>query len=120
MARTQLLPEVGKLVEVRLVLRLVLDLLLYAFKDANGGGVVVEPAGGLEGGLDNRGAGDKIVREAVVQAALQLERVLDALKELSAGRQKAVLTGEQAGQRRSAGRVGDWGKRVPLSGHWCH
>lgn len=39
-------------------------------KDADGGGKVVDPSGGLEGSGDDRGGGDEIIGEGVVQVAL--------------------------------------------------
>ena len=42
--------------------------------------VVVDSAGGLEGGGDDGGRGDEVVGEGVVQVALQLEDVLDGVE----------------------------------------
>ena len=76
------MPERGRLGQVLVVLGLVLDLFLQALKDADGGGKVVDPAGGTEGGLDDLLGRDQVVRKAVVQAALELEQVVDRFKEL--------------------------------------
>ena len=78
---TQLLPDRLEGLDVLFVLALVLDLFPDALKDADGRRVVVDPAAGPEGRLDDRGAGDEVVGEAVVEAALQLKQVLDAVKE---------------------------------------
>ena len=59
--------QLGK---VFLVLALVLDLGLDALENSYGGGVIVDPSRGLEGGLDNGRRGDEIVGEGVVQVAL--------------------------------------------------
>lgn len=67
----ELLAQGLQLVEVLLVLLLVLDLGLDALEDADGRGVVVDAAGGLEGGHEDRGRGHQIVGEGVVQVALR-------------------------------------------------
>lgn len=67
---------------VLLVLRLVLDLVLDTFVDANGGGEVVDASGSLEGGGDDLLVGHQVVGKAVVQASLELEEVVYAVKEL--------------------------------------
>jgi hypothetical protein len=42
----------------------------HTLEDAHGSGEVVHSAGGLEGGNEDRGRGDEIVSESVVQIAL--------------------------------------------------
>lgn len=78
---TELVNDRLEVVKVSLVLSLVLDLGLDTLKDADGGGVVVDLARGAEGGLNDRGGGDEVVGEAVVQSALELEEVADLLEE---------------------------------------
>jgi hypothetical protein len=70
-----------QLIEVSLVLPLVLDLLADTLEDANGGGIVVDLAGGAECGVDDLGGGDEVVGEAVVEASLELEEVRDRVEE---------------------------------------
>lgn len=50
----------------------------HTLEDSDGGGVVVDSAGGLEGGDNDRRGGDKIVGEGVVQVALLESRRLDS------------------------------------------
>lgn len=66
----KLLAQGLELLEVLVVLPLVLNLGLDALEDADGGGEVVNPPGGLEGSSDDRGGGDKVVGEGVVEVAL--------------------------------------------------
>ena len=110
---TKLLPEGLQLVKVRLVLLLVLHLLLDALEDADGGSVVVHATGCTDGGLDDRGCGNKVVGEAVVETALDLEQVLGRLEEVDVAlregleRLLAVRAGGGAGERGGdAGRGG--------------
>ena len=79
--RTELLAEGLELIEVSLVLLLVLDLLLDALEDTDGGRVIVDTAGGADCSLDDGGGGDEIVGKAVVEATLDLEEVLGRLEE---------------------------------------
>jgi hypothetical protein len=78
---TKLLTNGLELIHVHLVLLLVLDLLRDALEDADGGGVVVHPARGTEGCLNDRGCRHEIVGEAVVEPALDLEQVLGGAEE---------------------------------------
>ena len=73
-------------VDVLLVLVFVLDLLLDALKDANGGRVVVDTTAGTERRLDHFGRRNKVVSKAVVQTALQLEQVLNRVEEADVAR----------------------------------
>lgn len=66
----ELLPQRLELGEVLLVLALVLSLGLDALENADGGGVVVDPPGSLDGSLADGRRGDEIVGESVVQVAL--------------------------------------------------
>lgn len=85
----ELLAEGLELLEVLLVLALVLDLgfdacvggsvflcgvvgvmVWHTLKDADGGGVVVDTSCGAESGREDRGGGDQVVGEGVVQVAL--------------------------------------------------
>lgn len=74
--------EGSKLLHVLLVESIGTGLDLETLKNADGGGVVVDAAGGLEGSLDDGGGGDEIVAEGVVQATLELEEVVNVVKEL--------------------------------------
>jgi hypothetical protein len=101
----ELFPDALKLLEVLVVLALVLDLgvdacVVYVsvcsgmcvdrwrrrkrqkrtLEYPDGGGEVVDAAGGSEGSDDNAGRGDEIVGESVVEVTLQLEDVLDVLE----------------------------------------
>lgn len=75
--------EGSKLLHVLLVESIGAGLDLETLKDADGGRVVVDAAGGLEGSLDDGGGGDEIVTESVVQATLELEEVINVVKELN-------------------------------------
>ena len=105
--RTELLAEGLELIEVSLVLLLVLDLLLDALEDTDGGRVVVDAAGSADGSFDDSGGGNEVVGEAVVEAALDLEEVLRGLEELHVAlgeglerlRAVAVRAGGGAGER---------------------
>lgn len=85
----ELLAEGLELLEVLLVLALVLDLgfdacvggsvflcgvvggmVWHTLKDADGGGVVVDTSCGAESGREDRGGGDQVVGEGVVQVTL--------------------------------------------------
>jgi len=79
---TQLLPDTLELIQISLVLLLVLDLLPDTLEDPNGGGVVVDTTSSAEGSLDDGRRGDQIVREAVVETALDFEQILSLLEEL--------------------------------------
>lgn len=70
-----------QLVQISLVLSLVLDLLLDTLQDPDSGRVIVDLSGRPQGSLDDRGRGDEIVSETVVQASLELKDVLDVGKE---------------------------------------
>jgi hypothetical protein len=63
-------------------LGLVLNLFPDTLKYTDGGSIVVHAAGGAESGLNHSGRGDKIMCEAVVKAALNLEEVTGVLEEL--------------------------------------
>ena len=71
----QLLPYRLELLEVLVVLALALDFCLDALEDAHGGGEVVDAAGGAQGGGDDRGRGDEVVGEGVVEVSLWGERM---------------------------------------------
>jgi hypothetical protein len=79
---TKLFSKGSKFTEVCLVLARIFDLFLDALEYPDGGGEVVYPAGGVECSLDDGDGGDEIVGKAVVEAALELEDVLDLLEEL--------------------------------------
>ena len=104
---TKLLPEGLQLVKVRLVLLLVLHLLLDALEDADGGSVVVHATGSTEGSLNNRGCGDKIMGEAVVETTLNLEEILGGFEEVDVSLVErlegllSVCTGGRTGESRS-------------------
>lgn len=66
---------------VLLILRLVLDLVLDAFKNAHGSAVIVDASGRLEGRGHDLLIGDQIIGEAVVQASLQFKEVVYTVKE---------------------------------------
>jgi hypothetical protein len=70
-----------QLVQISLVLSLVLDLLLDTLQDPDSGRVIVDLSGCPQGSLDDRGGGDEIVSETVVQASLELKDVLDVGEE---------------------------------------
>lgn len=78
---TKLLPYRLELLEVRLVLLVVLNLLLDTLEDADGGCVVVHATGRAECGLDDGGRGYEIVGKTVVKPALHLKEVLGLLEE---------------------------------------
>lgn len=52
----------------------------HTLEYSHGGGKVIDPPGGPEGGGDDGGRGDQVVGEGVVEVALQLEDVVDALE----------------------------------------
>jgi len=79
---TQLGLEGGELIQVLLVERIRSSLDLQSLKDTDGGGVVINASGGLESSGNDRGRGDKIVTEGVVQSTLELEDVINVVKEL--------------------------------------
>lgn len=117
---TELLPERLKLVKVRLVLLLVLNLLLDTLEDPDCSRVVIDTAGSADGRLDDRGGGDEIVREAVVEAALDFEKVLGRLEEVDVTlverleRLLSVCAGRRAGE--SGGDAGRGGAGAQESG----
>jgi hypothetical protein len=78
---TKFFPYTLELFKVCLVLLLVLHLLPDTLKDTDGGSVVVHPTGGAEGSLANRRGGDQVMREAVVETALDFEQILRVLEE---------------------------------------
>ena len=84
----------------------VLDLLLDALEDADGGGVVVDAAGRANGGLDDGGGGDEVVGETVIETTLNLKEILGGVEEVDVAlrerleRLLAVCAGGGAGERR--------------------
>jgi len=56
-------------------------LLLEALQDADGGGIVIVLARGLDGLGDDLGRGDKVIGEDVLEASVELAEVLSALEE---------------------------------------
>ena len=74
--RTKLFPNTLELIKVLLILLLVLNLLPDTLEDPDGGRVVVYTTGSTEGSFDDGRGGDQIMGEAVVQAALNFEKVL--------------------------------------------
>lgn len=79
---TQLFPNRLELIQIRLILSLILDLLLDALKNPDRGGVVVHAARRTERRLDDGRRGHEIVRKAVIQSALDLEEVLRGLEKV--------------------------------------
>lgn len=80
--RTQLFSNRLELIQICLVLGLILHLLLDALQNPDRGGVVVHAARRTERRLDDGGRGHEVVREAVVQPALDLEEVLRRLEKV--------------------------------------
>lgn len=79
---TQLSPERGKLLKVLLVDGIVVSLGLQTLKDTDGGWVVVDATGSLEGCLDDGSRGDEIVTKGVVETTLELKKIVNVVKEL--------------------------------------
>lgn len=79
-ADAEFFPYGLELLEVFFILRLVFHLHLDTFEDSDGGGKIIHAAGSAKGSYDDRGGGDEIVGEGVVQVALELENVLDAIE----------------------------------------
>ena len=102
--RTELLAHGLQLVQVCLVLLLVLHLLPDALKDAHGSRVVIDASRGAQSSFNDGGRGHEIVREAVVQATLDLEQVLRGREEIDVAFVEgfecllAVRTGRGAGE----------------------
>ena len=79
---TKLLAKRLQLSEVLFVLLLVLNLILDTFEDTDRGRIVVDTASSLQCGFDDSNRGNQIVGKAVVKTALQLEQIIDTIKEL--------------------------------------
>lgn len=110
---TKLLPERFELIEVRLVLLLVLNLLLDTFENPDRGCVVVDAACSPDGSLDDSRCGHEIMRKAVVEAALNLKEILSRLEEVD------VTLGEGLERLLSVcagGRAGEGGSNASRSG----
>lgn len=80
---TKLLSQALKFIKISLVLLLVLNLLLDTLENSDGSRVVVDPSGGTDGSLDDRGGRDEVMSEAIVETALNLEQVLGGLEKLN-------------------------------------
>ena len=93
---------------------LILDLLLDALKDPDSGGVVIHAARRTERRLDDGGRRYEVVRKAVVQSALDLEKVLCGLEEVDVALRErlegllVMCVGRGAGKPRRHTRDGSW------------
>jgi len=74
---------------ILLVLLIILALLPDTLINSNSSGVIVNPARSPECRLDDLGRRDEVVSEAVVQASLQLEKVLYRGEEVDVARGEA-------------------------------
>ncbi len=120
---TQLLDHRLELVQVGLVLPLVLDLFLDTLEDAHGRRIVVDLAARAEGSGDDVGGGDEVVRETVVEPALELEHVVDRGEEgvvpRVEGLERLGLVLVRAALERDAARVGGRGLVGSPAGRGC-
>lgn len=109
--RTKLLAEGLELIQVLLVLLGVLDLLLDTVKHPDGGSVVVHATSSPDGGLNDRGRGDEVVGETIVETTLDLEEVLGRLEEVDVALREGLkcLRAVRAG-RGASERGGDAGR----------
>ena len=60
---------------------LILHLLLDTLKDTDGSRVIINASGSTQSSLDDFGSRYEVVSEAVIEATLELEEVLDGLEE---------------------------------------
>jgi hypothetical protein len=66
--------------KILFVLGFVLNLFFDALEDSNSGGKIVYSPGGSQGGFNDFWGGYEIVCEAVIEASLEFENVLDAVE----------------------------------------
>lgn len=78
----QLVLEGSELIQVLLVKSIRASLDLQSLENTDGSGVVINASGGLEGSSNDGGRGNEIVAEGVVQSTLELEDIIDVVKEL--------------------------------------
>jgi hypothetical protein len=79
---TELISQRFQLLQIGLVLLLALHFLLDTLEDSDCGSVVVDTSGGSYGSLDNTGRGDQVMCKTVVQATLNLKKVLSVFEEV--------------------------------------